>query len=72
MDEFAITRLPESTVPIDKDNRVSTVPIDKDKRRSASSDDTPSRRRKHPDLELFDEAEESAPDQTNHQLDELA
>jgi hypothetical protein len=72
MDEFAITRLAESTVPIDKDNLVSTVPIDKDKRRNASSDDSPSRRRKNPDLELFDEVEESAADQTSHQLDELA
>jgi hypothetical protein len=73
MDEFAISKILDSTIPIDKEKILeSTLPIDKDKRRNASSDDSPSRRRKNPDLELFDEVEESAADQTSHQIDELA
>jgi hypothetical protein len=64
MDPFAISKMLESTVPIQKDGR-----------HHPPADDSPSRRRKRPpsDLEMLDEDDKESPDsQSAHQLDELA
>jgi hypothetical protein len=63
MDPFAISKVLESTVPIQKDGR-----------HHSPADDPPSRRRKRPpsDLDISDENEESPEGQAAHQLDELA